>query len=106
MTSTLFTVVILSPAADVPDMAATGRGALGVCKARIIPGNEGTILLAAGGARVTILPGVTVGEGTVIAAGSVVTSDCEANSVYAGVPAVKKGPVVESVTAEKVGLMP
>jgi maltose O-acetyltransferase len=39
------------------------------------------------GARVTILAGVTIGEGCVIAAGSVVTKDCEPNGVYAGVPA-------------------
>lgn len=42
------------------------------------------------GARVTILPGVRIGEGCVIAAGSVVTRDCEAHHVYAGVPAVRK----------------
>lgn len=41
------------------------------------------------GANVTILPGVTVGRGCVIAAGSVVTRDCEPDSVYAGVPARK-----------------
>lgn len=41
------------------------------------------------GARAMILPGVTVGEGCVIAAGSVVTKDCEPNSMYAGVPAKK-----------------
>ena len=35
----------------------------------------------------TLLPGVTVGEGTVIAAGSVVTADCESHSLYGGVPA-------------------
>lgn len=39
------------------------------------------------GARAVILPGVTVGDGVVIAAGSVVTSDCEPNKLYAGVPA-------------------
>ncbi|MEZ0446843.1 acyltransferase [Cellulomonas sp. ICMP 17802] len=39
------------------------------------------------GSRVTILPGVTIGEGCVIAAGAVVTKDCEPNSLYAGVPA-------------------
>jgi maltose O-acetyltransferase len=39
------------------------------------------------GARALILPGVTVGAGTVIAAGAVVTSDCEPSHVYGGVPA-------------------
>lgn len=42
------------------------------------------------GANATIMPGVTIGPGTIIAAGAVVTKDCDANSVYAGVPAVKK----------------
>lgn len=41
------------------------------------------------GARAVILPGVTVGRGTVVAAGSVVTRNCEPNSVYAGTPARK-----------------
>lgn len=39
------------------------------------------------GARAVLLPGVTVGTGCVIAAGAVVTRDCEPNGVYAGVPA-------------------
>jgi acetyltransferase-like isoleucine patch superfamily enzyme len=39
------------------------------------------------GARATILPGVTIGEGTVIAAGAVVTLDCEPWSLDGGVPA-------------------
>jgi maltose O-acetyltransferase len=39
------------------------------------------------GAGVTILPGVRVGSGAVVAAGSVVTRDVDANSVVAGVPA-------------------
>lgn len=39
------------------------------------------------GTRSVILPGVTVGEGCVIAAGSVVTRNCEPNGLYAGVPA-------------------
>lgn len=44
------------------------------------------------GASSTILPGVTIGKGAVIAAGSVVTKDCEPDCLYAGVPAklVKK----------------
>jgi len=39
------------------------------------------------GARAIILPGVTIGDGAVIAAGSVVTRDCQPNNLYAGVPA-------------------
>ena len=39
------------------------------------------------GAAVTILPGVTVGENSVVAAGAVVTKDVPANTVVAGVPA-------------------
>ncbi|WP_303621287.1 acyltransferase [Terribacillus saccharophilus] len=41
------------------------------------------------GARATILPGVTIGNGVIIAAGTVVTKDCEENWMYAGVPAKK-----------------
>lgn len=36
-----------------------------------------------------ILKGVTIGNNVIIGAGSVVTSDCESNSVYAGNPARK-----------------
>jgi acetyltransferase-like isoleucine patch superfamily enzyme len=39
------------------------------------------------GSRVTVLPGVTIGAGCVVASGSVVTRDCTPNSLYAGVPA-------------------
>jgi maltose O-acetyltransferase len=42
------------------------------------------------GANVTVLGGVTVGEGAVVAAGSVVTKDVEPFTLVAGVPAVKK----------------
>jgi acetyltransferase-like isoleucine patch superfamily enzyme len=42
------------------------------------------------GINATILKGVTVGEGAVIAAGSVVTRDVPARSLVAGVPAVVK----------------
>ncbi len=41
------------------------------------------------GARTTLLPGVHIGEGTIVAAGAVVTENCEAGAVYAGVPARK-----------------
>ncbi len=39
------------------------------------------------GAAATILPGVTVGENAVVAAGAVVTTDVPANTVVGGVPA-------------------
>ena len=41
--------------------------------------------------RATILPGVTIGKGAVVAAGSVVTKDVEPYSIVAGVPAKKIG---------------
>ena len=39
------------------------------------------------GAGVTVCPGVTIGENSVIGAGSIVTKDVPNNTVYAGVPA-------------------
>ena len=39
------------------------------------------------GARVTVLPGVTIGRGCLVAAGAVVASDCAPDGLYAGVPA-------------------
>ena len=39
------------------------------------------------GAGATILPGITVGENAVVAAGSVVTRDVPANTVVGGIPA-------------------
>lgn len=41
------------------------------------------------GAGCIILPGVTIHEGALVGAGSMVTKDVEANSVYAGNPAKK-----------------
>ncbi len=42
------------------------------------------------GARVTILGGVTISKGSIIAAGAVVCRNVPENSLYAGVPAVLK----------------
>lgn len=39
------------------------------------------------GANATILPGVTIGENAVVAAGAVVTTDVAANTIVGGVPA-------------------
>jgi len=41
------------------------------------------------GTRAVVLPGVSIGNGCVIAAGAVVISDCEDDWLYAGVPAKK-----------------
>jgi acetyltransferase-like isoleucine patch superfamily enzyme len=59
------------------------------------PGDRKTVLLkpivvkrnAWIGAGATILPGVTIGENAVVAAGAVVRRDVAPNSVVAGVPA-------------------
>lgn len=51
------------------------------------------------GARVTVLPGVTIGRGAIIGAGSIVTTDIPADAIAVGSPAVVKryrpGPVSE-----------
>jgi maltose O-acetyltransferase len=39
------------------------------------------------GARVTVLPGITIGAGSIVAAGALVTKDVPPNSMAAGVPA-------------------
>ena len=48
------------------------------------------------GARSIILPGVRIGDSTIVAAGSVVTKDTPPNTILAGNPAkiVKEGVVV------------
>lgn len=43
------------------------------------------------GTRATVLPGVRVGEGAVVAAGAIVTRDVPAFTIVAGVPAVAIG---------------
>jgi len=57
------------------------------------------------GANATILPGVTIGSGCVIAAGAVVTRDCDPNGLYAGIPArrVKDLPTGTGPTREGEG---
>lgn len=39
------------------------------------------------GSRVSVMPGVTIGEGAIVASGAVVTKDVPAHTVVAGVPA-------------------
>ena len=50
------------------------------------------------GANVTVCPGVTIGEGCVIGAGSVVTRDIPANTFAAGVPSRVIRPITEKDT--------
>lgn len=45
------------------------------------------------GAHATILPGVTIGENSIVAAGAVVTKDVPANVIVAGVPARVMKPI-------------
>ena len=42
------------------------------------------------GARCLVLPGVTIGDGVLVAAGAVVTEDCAPHGLYAGSPAIRK----------------
>jgi acetyltransferase-like isoleucine patch superfamily enzyme len=52
----------------------------------------GKVLIKKGafiGMNTVIMPGVTIGEGSVVAAGSVVTKDVEPFTIYGGVPAKK-----------------
>jgi acetyltransferase-like isoleucine patch superfamily enzyme len=54
------------------------------------PAGVAPVVIARGsfvGASVTILPGVTIGPGSFVAAGSVVTRDVPADTLVAGVPA-------------------
>jgi maltose O-acetyltransferase len=50
------------------------------------------------GARCIILPGVTVGEGAVVAAGAVVTKDVHPYTIVGGVPAKEIGNRTEGLT--------
>lgn len=55
-------------------------------KAPIVIGNNAWL-----STRVIVLPGVTIGEGAVVAAGAVVTRDVEPYALVGGVPAKKLG---------------
>ncbi len=54
----------------------------GIVKRPIVIGNNVWI-----GAAATILPGVTIGDNAVVAAGAVVSRDVPASTIAAGVPA-------------------
>ena len=53
------------------------------------------------GAHATILPGVTIGDGAVIAAGAVVSKDVEDNTIVGGVPAKKIKEIVPETSDEQ-----
>ena len=57
------------------------------CRASMIPAKVTLGRNVWVGAHATILPGVTIGDNSVVAAGAVVTKDVPANCVAAGVPA-------------------
>ena len=47
------------------------------------------------GSNATVLPGITIGDGAIVAAGAVVTKDVAPNTVVAGVPARLLRPLTE-----------
>lgn len=49
------------------------------------------------GSNATILPGVTIGDNSVVAAGAVVTKDVPANTVVAGVPAKELKKIINNL---------
>jgi maltose O-acetyltransferase len=53
------------------------------------------------GSRATVLPGVTVGAGCIVAAGAVVREDCSPSGLYAGVPARRVRDLEPSGSDEK-----
>lgn len=52
------------------------------------------------GPRTTVLPGKIINEGAVIAAGAVVTKNCEAFKIYAGIPAKPIGQREQNINYE------
>lgn len=73
-------------------MLLTGAHDIGNPKNRVGKMRPSPVVICDGvwlGARCTILPGVTVGEGAVVGAGAVVTKDVPPHTLVAGVPAVR-----------------
>lgn len=71
-------------------MVLTSSHQIGAVDVRTGPYTSAPVKIGDGcwiGARALILPGVTVGARTVVGAGAVVTSDLEADGLYAGSPA-------------------
>ena len=57
------------------------------CRQSLVPGHIHIKKNAWIGAGATILPGVTIGENAVVAAGAVVSKDVAANTIVGGIPA-------------------
>ena len=55
------------------------------------------------GADATIMPNVRIGKNVIIGAGSLVSKDCEDNSIYAGIPARKIGTFEDFVAKRQAG---
>ena len=67
-----------------------GKHLIDVTVAEKLPENDLPVVIEDGvwcGANVTILKGVTIGRGSIIAAGAVVTQSCEPYSIIGGIPA-------------------
>jgi len=99
--STPTSSIIIGDNCDIgPDVSfICGSHEVGDKKRRAGTGISGDIIIEDGcwiGARVTILGGVTIKSGSIIAAGSVVTKNVDSNCLYAGVPAVFKKKLSES----------
>lgn len=87
--------IVIGPRCDLgPDVRLiTGSHELGDARRRAGAGTAKPVTIGAGcwvGAASTILGGVTIGDGAVIAAGSMVTRDIPPQALAAGVPAAIK----------------
>lgn len=93
--TTIGTVIEIGSECDIaPDVIfVTGAHKIGTPERRAGEGYSRSIKIGSGcwiGARTTILAGVNIGSGTLVAAGSVVRSDLPSNCLAAGVPAELK----------------
>ena len=88
----------LSASITIGDDVALGQGVALITNTHEIAGPEGRagslrrepIVIGSGtwlGTRSTVLPGVVIGSGCIVAAGSMVTKSVEQNTLVAGVPA-------------------